>query len=218
MTGHRSRVYLASRSPRRRMLLEQVGVPFDVVPVGVDEAAVTAPATSHHVIRLAQAKARAGAAWVADRNLPANPVLGADTLVAIDGVVLGKPRDLNHAAAMLARLSGRAHSVLTGVAVYHDGRVETALSESRVHFARLSDQDIAHYCASGEPMDKAGAYAVQGLAGAFVIRLEGSYSGVVGLPLWETCSLLNQIAGAKSWIGSSATGLGGPWDPNGARP
>ena len=176
---------LASTSPRRRELLAQLGLRFDVLSVAVDERALPGELAADHVCRLALAKARAGAAQVA-----AACVLGADTVVVAQGDILGKPRDAGDAAAMLRRLSGRTHFVLSGVACVCGGAHGVRLSESQVTFRALAADEIAAYCATGEPLDKAGAYAIQGRAAAFIRHLDGSYSGVMGLPLYETAELL----------------------------
>ena len=177
---------LASTSPRRRELLAQLGVAFEVLAVAVDERPLAAELPADHVCRLALSKARAGAAKAA----PGDCVLGADTVVVLDGEIFGKPAHAGHAAEMLRRLSGRTHAVLSAVACLHEGAHELRLSESRVTFRPLAAAEIAAYCATGEPLDKAGAYAIQGRAAAFIRHLEGSYSGVMGLPLYETAELL----------------------------
>lgn len=191
-------IYLASKSPRRRALLRQLGVEFDELHLReaagrqqdvVEEARDREPA-AHYVERIARTKAAIGSKRMLQRDLAKWPVLGADTEVVLDGEIFGKPDDAASAATMLARLSGRRHDVLTGVAVKFGEEVVFALSLSRVTFKRLTSEEIARYVASGEPLDKAGAYAIQGRAGAFVARLEGSYSGVMGLPLFETAELL----------------------------
>jgi septum formation protein len=190
--GPAVRVYLASQSPRRRALLDQIGVAFEVLAVEVDETPGPAEPARDLVQRLALAKARAGLASLApdDRT----PVLGADTEVVVDGEVLGKPRDEEDAAAMLARLSGRSHEVLSAVALVSPGREAVRLSATTVWFRDTDAAERAAYCASGEPLDKAGAYAIQGLAAVFVERIDGSYSGVMGLPLYETAELLRAFA------------------------
>ena len=177
---------LASTSPRRRELLAQLGVPFEVLAPAVDEQPLPAELATDHVCRLALAKARAAAAQLG----PQACVLGADTVVVLDGQILGKPVDRDDAAAMLRRLSGRTHTVLSAVARVLGGAHVVHLSESHVTFRTLSPAEIAAYCATGEPLDKAGAYAIQGRAAAFIRHLEGSYSGVMGLPLYETAELL----------------------------
>ena len=188
-TADMTQLVLASTSPRRRELLAQLGVTFDVLPVAVDEQPLAAEQAADHVCRLALAKARAGADQVGADVC----VLGADTVVVVDGEIFGKPEHAKAAAVMLRRLSGRTHEVLSAVARVYRGGHQVRLSESRVTFRTLSAAEIAAYCASGEPLDKAGAYAIQGRAAAFVRHLEGSYSGVVGLPLFETAELLASV-------------------------
>jgi septum formation protein len=177
---------LASTSPRRRELLAQLGVQFEVLTPAVDEQPLPAELATDHVCRLALAKARAAAAQLG----PQACVLGADTVVVLDGQILGKPVDRDDAAAMLRRLSGRTHTVLSAVARVLGGAHIVHLSESQVTMRTLSPAEIAAYCATDEPLDKAGAYAIQGRAAAFIRHLEGSYSGVMGLPLFETADLL----------------------------
>jgi septum formation protein len=183
-------IYLASASPRRRELLEQIGVAYRVLTVAVEEAPHPGEAPEVYVLRLALEKARAG--W---RSLPAEarrPVLGADTSVVIDGAVLGKPRDRSEGLAMLERLAGRTHQVLTGVALVGEEGERSRLSVSHVRMRATTPAERAAYWASGEPADKAGAYAVQGRAAVLIVHLEGSYSGVMGLPLFETAELLTE--------------------------
>lgn len=187
-------LHLASRSPRRRELLRQLGVRFEAADVDVPEVRAAGESPGAYVTRVAMAKARAGALAVAPHD-PGAVVLGADTDVVLGTRVFGKPRDDADAAAMLKVLSGRRHTVLSVVCCVWRGNAEVAACESQVTFAPLTDADIARYVASGEPRGKAGAYAIQGRAAAFIRRLEGSYSGVVGLPLYETAALLRQ-AGA----------------------
>jgi len=182
------RLVLASASPRRADLLRSAGFQFQVVPVDVDERPLAGEDPAVMVQRLATEKA----ALVSDR-VPDGAVIGADTVVVVDAVILGKPGDDRDAAGMLRRLSGRSHEVLTGVAVHANGRRLVAVERTVVWFLPLSDADIAWYVSSGEPLDKAGAYAVQGLASRFVTRIEGSYSNVVGLPVARVCELLNRI-------------------------
>jgi len=181
------RLYLASRSPRRRELLEQVGVRYTLIDVEVDERHVPGETPETYVTRVAVEKALAAGAALGDRRAR---VLAADTAVVLDGTPLGKPRDAADAMRMLAALSGREHRVLSAVALAHDGGCHTALSESRVRMRPVDARERAAYVATGEPLDKAGAYAIQGLAAVFVEHLEGSYSGVMGLPLFETARLL----------------------------
>lgn len=181
-------LFLASNSPRRRELLEQVGVRYATVSVEVDESPLAGEAAEALVQRLALAKAEAGLAMRPDGHQ--EPVLGADTLVVLDNEPLGKPRDREAALAMLARLSGRSHQVMTAVALVTGNRREVVLQESRVRFREIAAEERAAYWASGEPADKAGSYGIQGHGALFVEYLEGSYSGVMGLPLFETAQLL----------------------------
>jgi septum formation protein len=191
-------IYLASRSPRRRELLAQIGVAHVVLRLrdgpargcDVDETPHPGEAPAAYVERLAREKAAAGWRMLGARGAPHRPVLAADTTVALGNDIFGKPADAADAARMLRRLSGTRHSVFTGIAVQEDVRIASALSASVVTFRALSDAQLARYCASGEPLDKAGAYAVQGRAAAFIERIEGSYSGIMGLPLFETAGLL----------------------------
>lgn len=187
------KIYLASRSPRRGELLGQIGIDFDVLPSDVDESVLTDEAPEHYVFRLAKEKASVCVQRLAAHGLPLRPVLAADTTVCIDGMILGKPENDADAAAMLRRMSDRWHVVHTAVAVADKDRVEVALSSTQVELALLSDADIEAYIASGEPRDKAGGYGIQGLAGTFIRRIEGSYSGVMGLPIYETAQLLKQF-------------------------
>ena len=190
-------IYLASASPRRAALLPLIGVVFDVLPLDdfvVDEAVHGREAPARYVKRLALAMARAGVRAMQARGLPLRPVLGADTTVAIGREIFGKPGAAAvpalEAARMLRLLSGRTHRVLTAVALVAGRSERVILSNSRVRFRRLTRAEIASYVATGEPLDKAGGYAIQGGAAAFVSHLSGSYSGVMGLPLFETAQLL----------------------------
>jgi septum formation protein len=194
-------VYLASRSPRRRELLSQIGVRFHLLlfrsrpgePAEVDENPVEGEAPDAYVVRLARAKAEAGWRRMLQRNLPPGPVLAADTTVTLDGRIYGKPADREEAAGMLRAFSGRGHEVLTAVAIKHHDWLDCALSRSEVRFKSMSEEEIAQYVASGECDDKAGAYAIQGRAARYVVELRGSYSGVMGLPLYETGQLLERM-------------------------
>lgn len=185
--GQRFPIYLASSSPRRRELLAQLGVPYRILTAGIDERRLSGEPPGDYVRRMALAKARHAAA-VRDEPWP---VLAADTVVVVGGDVLGKPAHREEALATLARLSGRRHEVMTAVALIH--RTE-ALRQTvtRVTFREIDPVEAAAYWETGEPRDKAGAYAVQGLGAVFVSRLEGSYTGVVGLPLFETAQLLGE--------------------------
>ncbi|MPS49994.1 Maf family protein [Methylobacillus sp.] len=182
-----TRIYLASRSPRRAELLHQIGVAFVIIPSDIDESVYNAELAEDYVLRLARGKAMACCA-----RLPAldMPVLAADTTVCVDGKILGKPESDTEACAMLASMSGRWHEVHTAIAVASRDGTEVALSTTRVKMAALSRDVIAAYVSTGEPRDKAGAYGIQGLGGTLIERIEGSYSGVMGLPLFETAKLL----------------------------
>lgn len=186
------KIYLASRSPRRGELLRQIGVDFEVLPSDVDESVRPGEAPEHYVLRLAREKAEACLQRITLDNLPAMPVLAADTTVCADGEILGKPENDTDACDMLRRMSDRWHSVHTGIALAWDGNVEVMISSTQVEMAPLTEQEIASYVASGEPHDKAGSYGIQGLAGAFVRRIEGSFTGVMGLPVYETAQLLRK--------------------------
>jgi septum formation protein len=196
-------IYLASRSPRREALLAQIGVACEVVvgaadgrAEGVDETPLADEKPADYVCRVARAKAEAGWRAVSARALPIRPLLAADTAVAVDTAIMGKGESSEAATAMLRALSGRTHDVYTAVALARPESIDLALSSSRVTMRALSDDEIARYVDSGEPIGKAGSYAIQGRAGVFISRLEGSYSGVMGLPLYETAALLAR-AGVK---------------------
>jgi septum formation protein len=195
------RIYLASRSPRRRDLLKQIGLPYELLLLredlrrgpDIDETPLPDESPGVYVLRMAQEKAAMAVRQIAYRRLPQKPVLAADTTVVFDGQIVGKPDDAEHAARILRALSGREHQVLTAVAIALRDQVETQISVSSVWFREISDADIRRYCSSGEPLDKAGAYGIQGRAGAFVTRIAGSYSGIMGLPLAETVELLHKF-------------------------
>ncbi len=188
-----SKIYLASASQRRRKLLQQLGIGFDVIVPAVSELQRQGESPMEYVQRLAAEKAYDVQRRVEEQALPLRPVLGADTCVVLDGAVFGKPRDQGEGEAMLRRLSGRTHTVLTAVTVLHDGAQQTVMDASQVTFRRLDAAEIADYWETGEPADKAGAYALQGRAAAFVSRIEGSYSSVVGLPLYHVAAMLAKI-------------------------
>jgi len=189
---------LASMSPRRHELLAQIGVPHVVSTVHIDEAVRPGEGAADYVVRMARAKALA----VRERGGKL-PVLAADTTVVVDGLICGKPADEAQAVAMLKRLSGRSHRVLTAVALATDGGVAFRLSASEVRFRPLRHEECTAYWRTGEPRDKAGGYAVQGRGAVFVEHLSGSYSGVVGLPLFETAQLL-EAAGLSCWEEATA--------------
>jgi septum formation protein len=196
-------VYLASKSPRRQELLHQIGVRFRVLepldPEAAEalEAPLPAESPAVYVRRVVRAKLESALASLEPRGLEVAPVLAADTTVAVGGTMLGKPADAAQAREMLRLLSGRTHRVLTAVALARSSRRDVVLNVSRVSFARLSAAQIDDYVASGEPFDKAGAYGIQGAAGAFARRIEGSYSGIMGLPLYETARLLRGLPGVR---------------------
>lgn len=196
-------LYLASQSPRRRELLTQMGVDFDTLSVDVVEQRQPGETPADYVERLARDKALAGRDALDEGGAAAIPVLGADTIGVCSGEVLEKPRDQAHAAEMLRMMSGRRHEVLTAVALCLGTRVEACLVRTSVQFRELSESEISAYWHTGEPLDKAGGYGIQGLGGAFVERIEGSYSAVVGLPLAQTADLLNRF-GVPWWSTQSA--------------
>jgi len=194
-----SRIYLASRSPRRRELLRQIGVSFDLLvfrggergeDADVDETPFDGESVERYVERLALTKADAGYRRLRWRHLLSRPVLAADTTLEVEGEIIGKPTSVDDARNILRRLSGRSHRVLTAIAMCDGERTRSLLSISEVRFRELSDAEIRHYVATGEPMDKAGAYGIQGRAAIFIEEIRGSYSGIMGLPLFETAQLL----------------------------
>lgn len=182
-------IYLASGSPRRQELLTQLGVSFERIVTGIEEKRAEGESAQQYVSRLAREKAQAGVVQTS-RDLP---VLGADTIVILNGEVLEKPHDADHAARMLRKMSGQTHQVITAVALADSQNVLDCLVVTDVTFRVLTDDEIAAYIASGEPMDKAGAYGIQGLGGCFVRKINGSYHAVVGLPLVETYELLSNF-------------------------
>jgi septum formation protein len=195
------RIYLASQSPRRRELLKQIGINFEMLllrsdprrKVSVDETPHAGEQPDNYVRRVSQAKAEGGYGALRFRNLPPFPVLAADTTVTLDGKIFGTPESADQAAEMLRQLSGREHQVLSAVAIVMDEHVEVAVSTSTVRFVTLSEERIRRYLLTREYADKAGGYAIQGQAGAFIEYLSGSYSGVMGLPLFETVQLLQRF-------------------------
>jgi len=194
----RPHLYLASQSPRRRELLRQIGVDHEVLSVAVTEQPLAQESAQDYVQRLAREKACAGVSRLSMESLRSAPVLGADTIVVCAGEILEKPRDQIHAATMLRALAGQTHQVMTAVAIADETRHEVLLSTTEVSFRPLSDAEIAAYWRTGEPQDKAGGYAIQGLGAVFVRELRGSYTGVVGLPLEATMDLL-QSFGVPWW-------------------
>ena len=194
-------IYLASRSPRRQELLRQIGVDFELLRLrsapgrhlDVVEETRDGEPPLHYVERIARTKASVGWNRMMERGLPPRPVLGADTEVVLEDTVFGKPADADAARKMLERLSGRRHDVISAIALRWQDDVEVALSVTHVTMRRLTADEIGRYVASGEPFDKAGGYAIQGLAAMFITRIDGSYSGVMGLPLAETAAALGRI-------------------------
>ncbi|MCL6268906.1 Maf family nucleotide pyrophosphatase [Sansalvadorimonas sp. 2012CJ34-2] len=195
-------LYLASRSPRRRELLTQAGIPFRLVDIEIDESVLENERAADYVERLARSKAEAGWAKLQDTGGAAAPVLAADTTVALGGKLLGKPENEDDAVESLMHLSGQTHDVLTGIALcgdLGDGLdVETQVVTTRVRFSHFSIEDARRYVATGEPMDKAGSYGIQGFGGTLVESIDGSYSNVVGLPLKETVELAG-LFGVPYW-------------------
>lgn len=195
------RIYLASQSPRRRELLKQVGINFEMLllrddPIrgaDVDETPLAIEQPEAYVTRICQEKANKGCQLLSYRSLPLFPVLAADTSVILDGKIFGKPKNVEHAAEMLRQLSGREHQVLSAVVIAMGDQIESALSTTTVRFTTLSEQRIRHYLLSKDYNDKAGAYGIQGQAAAFIEHISGSYSGVMGLPLFETVQLLQRF-------------------------
>jgi len=200
MKSHNKKIYLASKSPRRRELLRQVGIEFDLLSLrndparGIDvpEDVFDGELAQDYVVRVALEKGAFAWQVLQQRRQPLRPVLTADTTVTIDGDILGKPGDLAEARAMLEQLSGRTHQVLTTVAVHYTDMAEHVTQVSNVRFAKLTAQQIAAYCATSEPYDKAGGYGIQGLAALFIEHIEGSHSGIMGLPIFETAVLLRK--------------------------
>lgn len=186
-----SNIVLASTSPRRKELLEQVGLRFTTAAIDIDESIVDGDAASEYVVRLAREKAQAAVPQFSDNPL----IIAADTTVTVDGHILGKPADQDEAFAMWQLLSGRTHQVMTGVAVAYAGQIKTDLVITDVEFLPLTPSQMQTYWDSGEPIGKAGGYAIQGLGAAFIPRIQGSYSNVVGLPLVETLALLTAAVG-----------------------
>lgn len=182
-----SPITLASASPRRRELLQQIQVSYALLPVDIDESPLPGEAPEQLVQRLAQQKAAAGFALQ-----PRRPALGSDTIVVVDKQILGKPADRQQAIEMLGKLSGRSHQVMTAVAVCSEDKQSCVLNTSEVQFCELSAEQIEAYWQTGEPLGKAGGYGIQGLAAQFIVTISGSYSGIMGLPLYETAELLKQ--------------------------
>ncbi len=188
-------IYLASRSPRRHELLGQIGISFEQIPGDIDEATRGGEAAEHYVERMARGKALAGMHWLQAQSeeFERRPILAADTIVVVDDEILGKPVSRDHSAQMLRRLSDRTHRVMTAIAVAHGAICQSLVQISEVCFAPLDEDWISRYWETGEPADKAGSYGVQGIAGARVVEIRGSYFGVMGLPLFDTVELLEAV-------------------------
>ncbi|MCZ6796986.1 MAG: Maf family protein [Gammaproteobacteria bacterium] len=184
-------IFLASNSPRRAELLRQIGVAFKTLPVDIDESLLANESAESYVCRIAGNKANAGEDLISALTKVA-PVLAADTIINIDGNIVGKPADIPDCRRILAKLSGRQHQVLSAVALKYRGELQVRLSVSQVSFRPLDEGEIEAYCSGDEPLDKAGAYAIQGKAAVFIDNMEGSYSSVMGLPLFETAELLKR--------------------------
>lgn len=200
MKPNDKKIYLASKSPRRRELLRQAGIDFEILMLrndplrGVDvtEDVIEAESPEDYVARVSMEKGAFAWNMVRTRHLTPRPVLSADTTVTMNGVILGKPAGQAEAVAMLEQLSGRTHEVLTSIAVHYKDFAEQVTQVSQVRFATLTPAAIRAYCATSEPYDKAGGYGIQGLAALFVEHIEGSHSGIMGLPLFETAALLRK--------------------------
>lgn len=188
-----AKLYLASASPRRRELLTQLGIIIEVLRADIDETPLPGEAPQVYTERLAKAKAEAGWAKVHEFGLPPRPLLAADTTVVLNGEIIGKPDSADHARTILKQLSGKEHQVVTSIAVKQGDDCRVVSTVSNVCFRPLLDEEIDHYIISGEPMDKAGAYGIQGVAATFVREIKGSYTGIVGLPLAETVELLREF-------------------------
>ncbi len=196
-----NQIYLASRSPRRRELLRQIGVKFNLLlmretlgrPIDVDEEPLVDETPTDYIYRIVQFKANEGWKRILQRRFQPMPVLVADTIVTLDGCILGKPKDIVQAETMLKTLSGRSHQVLTAIGVGIRDKTQIRLSTSTVQFRDISEREIRKYLTQNNCLDKAGAYAIQGMAAAFIVKISGSYSGVMGLPLYETAQLLEEV-------------------------
>jgi len=196
-----NQIYLASRSLRRRELLKQIGVKYKILlmretlsrPNDIDEAPLHDESPNDYVYRIANTKAEASWLRLSQRQLPLLPILVADTVVSLDGCILGKPNNQEHAEEMLTALSGRSHQVLTAIGVVFKNEIQVRLSTTTVRFREITPREIRYCINNDKAYDKAGAYAIQGLAAAFIVEICGSYSGVKGLPLFETSQLLEEV-------------------------
>ena len=193
MTYPINQIYLASRSPRRRQLLKQIGVNFEMRPVSIDETLEKGEAPADYVCRMARAKAEQGWLSLMQRKLPLRPLLAADTVVVLRGKIIGKPDSLAHGRKMLSSLSGQTHKVLTAVAVISKDKIQESLSTTTIRFRDISQSEITSYLNGTESHDRAGSYAMQGRAAIFIIKISGSYSGALGLPIFETAQLLEKF-------------------------
>ena len=191
-------LYLASKSPRRAEILQNLAYTFTVIAPDIDESVKPHEPPHAYVLRLCAEKAQAGIHLLGADLASQSIILAADTTVCVDDDILGKPDNTEHAVAILQSLEGRSHVVHTGVAVAANGEIKTAISTTRVWMRSLTDDEINAYVATGEPMDKAGSYGIQGLGGAFVARIDGSYTGVMGLPVFETIKLLDELLLSKT--------------------
>ena len=193
MTYPVNQIYLASRSPRRRQLLKQIGVNFEMRPVSIDETLEKGEAPADYVCRMARAKAELGWLKLIQRRLPLRPLLAADTVVVFRGKIIGKPDSLAHGRKMLSTLSGQTHKVLTAVVVVAKNKIQKSLSTTTVRFRDISQSEITSYLNGTESHDRAGSYAMQGRAAVFIMKISGSYSGALGLPIFETAQLLEKF-------------------------
>jgi len=193
MTFPVNQIYLASRSPRRRQLLKQVGISFEMRPVNIDEMMEKGETPADYVCRMARAKAEQGWLSLMQRKLPLRPLLAADTVVVLRGKIIGKPDSLAHGRKMLSSLSGQTHKVLTAVAVISKDKIQESLSTTTIRFRDISQSEITSYLNGTESHDRAGSYAMQGRAAIFIIKISGSYSGALGLPIFETAQLLEKF-------------------------
>ena len=188
-----NQIYLASRSPRRRQLLKQIGVNFEMRPVSIDETMEKGEAPADYVCRMAQAKAELGWLRLIQRGLPLRPLLAAATVVVFRGKIIGKPDNLVDGRKMLSTLSGQTHKVLTAVVVVAKNKIEKSLSTTTIRFRDISQSEITSYLNGTESHDRAGSYAMQGRAAVFIMKISGSYSGALGLPIFETAQLLEKF-------------------------
>ena len=193
MTFPVNQIYLASRSPRRRQLLKQVGISFEMRPVNIDEMMEKGETPADYVCRMARAKAEQGWLSLMQRKLPLRPLLAADTVVVLRGKIIGKPDSLAHGRKMLSSLSGQTHKVLTAVAVISKDKIQESLSTTTIRFRDISQSEITNYLNGTEAHDRAGSYAMQGRAAVFIIKISGSHSGALGLPIFETAQLLEKF-------------------------